>query len=186
MSTEARKRPRMREKYRQDVAPALQKRFGFDNVMQIPKLEKIVVNIGVGKAAQEPKLLDEAVATLRAVTGQQPVVTKARKAISNFKLRADMAIGCKVTLRQDRMYEFFDRLVSVVIPRIRDFRGLSRKSCDGRGNYAMGIKEQIVFPEVDRDKVSRISGMDICICTTADTDEQCLGLLEEMGMPFRK
>ncbi|MBD3239492.1 MAG: 50S ribosomal protein L5, partial [Chitinivibrionales bacterium] len=125
----------MREKYRQEVATALQKRFGFDNVMQIPKLEKIVVNIGVGKATQDPKLLDEAVATLRAVTGQQPVVTRARKAISNFKLRANMAVGCKVTLRQDRMYEFFDRLVSVVIPRIRDFRGLSRKSCDGRGNY---------------------------------------------------
>jgi large subunit ribosomal protein L5 len=131
-------------------------------------------------------LLDEAVACLRAISGQQPVVTKAKKAISNFKLRANMAVGCKVTLRGDRMYDFFDRLVSIVIPRIRDFRGLSRKSCDGRGNYTLGIQEQIVFPEIDRDKVSRLSGMDICVCTTARSDEHCLGLLEVLGMPFRR
>ncbi len=186
MSTATRERPRMRERYVREVAPALRKQFGYDNVMQIPKLDKIVLNIGIGKAIAEPKLLDEAVATLRVISGQQPVVTKARKAISNFKLRASMSIGCKVTLRQDRMYEFLDRLVSIVIPRIRDFRGLPRKACDGRGNYTMGVKEQIVFPEVDRDKVSRISGMDICICTTARTDEECLGLLKELGMPFRK
>lgn len=186
MSTEARQRPRMRDKYEGKVIPALKERYKLANIMQVPKLDKIVVNIGVGKATTEPKLLDEAVATLRAITGQQPVVTKARKAISNFRLRAGMPIGCKVTLRQDRMYEFFDRLVSVVLPRVRDFRGLSRKSCDGRGNYTMGIKEQIVFPEVDRDKVTAISGLDICICTSAKTDEHCLGLLEELGMPFRK
>ncbi len=186
MSTATRNYPRMREKYVREVVPAMQKRFGYTNVTQIPKLEKIVINIGMGKAITEPKLLDEAVATLRVISGQQPIVTKARKAISNFKLRTNMAIGCKVTLRRERMYEFLDRLVSIVIPRIRDFRGLSPKSCDGRGNYAMGVKEQIVFPEVDRDKVSRISGMDICICTTAESDEQCLGLLQELGMPFRK
>ena len=169
-----------------EVVPALRKRFGFPNVMQVPRLDKIVLNIGVGKAIQEPKLVDESVAALRMISGQQPVVTRARKAISNFKLREGVPIGCKVTLRRDRMYDFFDRLVSIVIPRIRDFRGLSRKSVDGRGNYTIGIKEQIVFPEIDRDKVSRVSGMDICICTTAGNDEHCLGLLEEMGMPFRK
>lgn len=186
MKTEARKRPRMRERYRGEVVPALMKRFGYRNVMQVPRLDKIVVNTGVGKAITEPKLIDEAVACVRAISGQQPIVTRARKAISNFKLRANVPIGVKVTLRQDRMYEFFDRLVSIVIPRIRDFRGLPRKSCDGHGNYTIGIKEQIVFPEIDRDKVSRIAGMDITICTTAANDEQCLGLLEEMGMPFRK
>jgi large subunit ribosomal protein L5 len=176
----------MREKYVSEVVPALRQRFGYTNVMQVPKLDKIVLNIGVGKAVQEPKLVDEAVAVLRAISGQAPVGTRARKDISNFKLRENMPIGCKVTLRSDRMYDFFDRLVSIVIPRIRDFRGLSRKSVDGRGNYTLGVKEQVVFPEIDRDKVSRISGMDICICTTARNDEHCLGLLEEMGMPFRK
>ncbi len=186
MKTQARKRPRMREKYQKEVAPALMKRFGYRNVMQVPKLDKIVVNMGVGKAVGEPKLLEEAVACMRSITGQQPVVTKARKSISNFKLREGQSVGCKVTLRSDRMYDFFDRLVSIVIPRIRDFRGLPRRSMDGRGNYTMGVKEQIVFPEIDRDKVSRTAGMDICICTTAQDNEQCLGLLEELGMPFRK
>jgi large subunit ribosomal protein L5 len=154
--------------------------------MQVPKLDKIVLNMGVGKAIQDAKLIDEAVMVLRDITGQKPVITRAKKAISNFKLRKAQAIGVKVTLRGNQMYEFFDRLVSIAIPRIRDFRGLSRKSFDGRGNYTLGVKEQIVFVEIDRDKISQISGMDICICTTAKTDELGLMLLEEMGMPFRK
>jgi len=154
--------------------------------MQVPRLEKIVLNMGVGDAVADAKLLDEAVMCLRQISGQKPVVTRAKKAISNFKLRAGMPIGCKVTLRNANMYEFFDRLVAVAIPRIRDFRGLSRKSFDGFGNYTFGIKEQIVFLEIDRDKVSKISGLDICICTTAENDEQGLALLQEMGMPFRK
>jgi large subunit ribosomal protein L5 len=176
----------MREKYHTEIVPALQKRFDIKNIMQVPRLEKIVLNIGVGSATQEPKLLDEAVMTLANISGQKPVVTRARKAISNFKLRAGVPIGCKVTLRGDRMYEFIDRLIAIAIPRIRDFRGVSRKAFDGRGNYTLGIKEQIVFMEVDRDKVSRISGLDVCICTSAPTDELAFGLLEEMGMPFRK
>jgi large subunit ribosomal protein L5 len=178
--------PRLRLRYFSEVVPALQKRFNFKNVMQVPRLDKIVVNIGVGKATTEPKLVDEAVACLRDITGQKPVVTKAKKAISNFKLRQNLPIGCKVTLRGSHMYEFMDRLVAIAIPRIRDFRGLSRKCFDGHGNYTLGIKEQVVFMEIDRDKVSRVSGMDICICTTAETDELALGLLEEIGMPFRK
>ncbi|NLG16499.1 MAG: 50S ribosomal protein L5 [Fibrobacter sp.] len=162
------------------------KKFGYKNVNQVPKLEKIVLNMGVGDAVTDAKLVDEAVMCLREITGQKPVVTRARKAISNFKLRENMPIGCKVTLRQDRMWEFFDRLVSITIPRIRDFRGLSRKSFDGRGNYTMGVKEQIVFLEIDRDKVSKISGMDICICTSAGNNDEGLALLEQLGMPFRK
>lgn len=178
--------PRMRTKYVSEVVPALQERLALRNPMQVPKLEKIVINMGVGDAIQDAKLMDEAVATLKNISGQQPVVTRARKSISNFKLRENMAIGCKVTLRGQRMYEFFDRLVSVAIPRVRDFRGLPRKSFDGRGNYSMGIKEEIVFLEIDRDKLSRIKGMDICICTSAQNDEGGRALLEEMGMPFRK
>ncbi|MBD3315044.1 MAG: 50S ribosomal protein L5 [Chitinivibrionales bacterium] len=176
----------MREKYYKEIVPALQERFGIRNIMQVPRLEKIVLNIGVGKATQDPKLLDEAVMTLTNISGQKPVVTRAKKAISNFKLRKDVPIGCKVTLRGERMYEFIDRLISIAIPRIRDFRGVSRKAFDGRGNYTLGIKEQIVFMEVNRDKVSSISGLDICICTSAQSDELAFGLLEEMGMPFRK
>ena len=186
MSPEPQKMPRMREFYISTVVPALKTRFGFKNVMQVPHLDKIVLNTGVGKAIQDSKLIDEAVMVMTAISGQKPVVTKAKKAISNFKLRKNLAIGVKVTLRGRRMYEFFDRLVSITIPRIRDFKGLSRKSFDGHGNYTLGIKEQIVFAEVDRDKITNISGMDICICTTANTDEHGLGLLEEMGMPFRK
>lgn len=178
--------PRMQEKYLNEVVPALKERFGLKNVMQVPRLEKVVINMGVGRATQEPKLLDEAVMTLTNISGQKPVVTKARQAISNFKLRAGMPIGCKVTLRRDRMYEFMDRLIAIAIPRIRDFRGLSRKCFDGRGNYTLGIKEQIVFMEIDRDKISRITGMDIVICTSTQSDELALGLLEEIGMPFRK
>jgi large subunit ribosomal protein L5 len=177
---------RMRERYRKVALPALKARLKLSNPMQVPRLEKIVINMGVGKAVQEPKLIDEAVNTLRDISGQAPVVTRARKSISNFKLRKDQAIGAKVTLRGTRMYEFFDRLVCVAIPRIRDFRGLNTKAFDGRGNYTLGIKEQIVFLEIDRDKVSQITGMDICICTSAKSDEHGRALLEEMGMPFRK
>ncbi len=178
--------PRMRTRYREKAVPALKARLGYANVMQVPKLEKIAINMGVGDAISEAKLIDEAVACLRDISGQKPVVTRARKAISNFKLRENQPIGCKVTLRGDKMWEFFDRLVSIAIPRIRDFRGLSRKSFDGHGNYTLGVKEQIVFLEIDRDKVSRVSGMDITICTTAKNNDECSALLEEMGMPFRK
>jgi len=185
VSTET-KKPRMREKYEKSVVPALMKRNGYTNPMQVPKLDKVVINMGVGAATADSKLIDEAVMCLREISGQKPIITRAKKAISNFKLRENMPIGCKVTLRGERMWEFFDRLVSITIPRIRDFRGLLRKSFDGFGNYTLGIKEQIVFMEIDRDKVSRISGMDICICTTANSDQEGLALLEEMGMPFRK
>ncbi len=178
--------PRLRTKYVSEVVPALQKRLAVQNPMQVPKLEKIVINMGVGEAIQDSKLMDEAVLTLKSISGQQPVITRARKSISNFKLRENMAIGCKVTLRGSRMYEFFDRLVAVAIPRVRDFRGLPRKSFDGNGNYTMGIKEEIVFLEIDRDKLSSIKGMDITICTSASNDNGGRALLEEMGMPFRK
>lgn len=186
MSTAANKKPRMRVKYDKEVVPALMKRFGFKNVNQVPKLDKIVINMGVGDAVSDAKLIDEAVNCLRDISGQKPVVTRAKKAISNFKLRENLPIGVKVTLRGVRMWEFFDRLVAITIPRIRDFRGLSRRSFDGFGNYTMGLKEQIVFLEIDRDKVSKISGMDICINTTAANNEEGFGLLEELGMPFRK
>jgi len=186
LNPEVKKITRMREKYLKEAVPALKQKFGFANVMQVPKLDKIVLNMGVGRAIQDAKLVDEAVMVLRDITGQKPVITRAKKAISNFKLRQGQAIGCKVTLRGNRMYEFFDRLVAVAIPRIRDFRGLSRKSFDGKGNYTMGIKEQIVFVEIDRDKITNVAGFDITICTTAKTDELALSLLEELGMPFRK
>jgi len=183
---EPRVTPRLRTVYHEKVVPALMKRLEYKNVMQVPRITKISLNMGVGDAMSDAKLLDEAVVCLRDITGQKPVVTKAKKAISNFKLRENAPIGCKVTLRGDRMWEFFDRLVAIAIPRIRDFRGLSRKSFDSQGNYTIGIKEQIVFLEIDRDKVSRVSGMDITICTTAKTNEEGFALLEEMGMPFRK
>jgi len=186
VSTGEKKNPRMLEKYRKEAMPGMMKRFGYVNAMQVPKLDKIVINMGVGSATQDSKAVDEAVACLRDISGQKPVVTRAKKAISNFKLRENMPIGCKVTLRNKRMWEFFDRLVAITIPRIRDFRGLPRKAFDGQGNYTMGVKEQIVFLEIDRDKVSKITGMDICICTTAENNEEGLALLEEMGMPFRK
>jgi large subunit ribosomal protein L5 len=176
----------MKEFYTSKAVPALVSKFGYKNVMQVPKIEKIVLNMGVGGATADAKLIDEAVACLRDISGQKPIVTRAKKAISNFKLRENVPIGCKVTLRGTRMYEFFDRLVAITIPRIRDFRGLSKKSFDGLGNYTLGIKEQIVFLEIDRDKVSKITGMDISICTTAETNEEGLALLQEMGMPFRK
>jgi large subunit ribosomal protein L5 len=178
--------PRLIKRYAEKVVPALTQRFGYKNIMQVPRIEKIVINIGMGAATGDAKLLDEAVTWVRDISGQKPVVTRAKKAISNFKLRENAAIGCKTTLRGRKMWEFLDRLVSIAIPRIRDFRGLSRKSFDGQGNYTLGIKEQIVFLEIDRDKTSRVSGMDISICTSARNNDEGLALLEELGMPFRK
>lgn len=176
---------RLKEKYVNQIVPDFIKRFGFKNVMQVPKLDKIVINIGAGDAVQNIKLLDNAMQELALVTGQKPVIRRAKKAISNFKLRAGMPIGCKVTLRKKRMYEFMDRLVNAAIPRIRDFRGTPRDSFDGRGNYTLGIKEQIIFPEIDYDKVEKIRGMNVSIITTAKTDEVGFELLKALGMPFR-
>lgn len=172
--------------YKKDVIPALTTKFQYSNVMQVPKLEKIVVNMGVGDAIADPKILEEAVKNLEAFTGQKPTIRKAKQAISNFKLRAGMNIGAKVTLRSDRMYEFFDRLINIALPRVRDFKGLSDKSFDGRGNFTFGIKEQIIFPEIDVDKVTRILGMDITIVTSAKTDAEAYELLTAFGFPFRK
>lgn len=177
---------RLKEKYKKEVVPALMKKFGYKNVMQVPKLEKIVVNVGVGEAIQNVKLLDSAMSDLSGITGQKPAIRRAKKAISNFKLKAGMPIGCMVTLRKNRMYEFFDRLVNVAIPRIRDFRGTSPKSFDGRGNYNLGLEEQIIFPEIEYDKVEKVRGMSITVCTTAKTDEEAFELLKAMGTPFRK
>ena len=166
--------------------PSLTKEFGYRNLMAVPKLEKISVNIGLGEATQNPKLLDGAVNELTQIVGQKPVITKAKKSIAAFKLRAGMSIGCAVTLRGDRMYEFFDRLVNVTLPRVRDFRGLSTKSFDGRGNYTLGVRDQLIFPEIDYNKVEKIKGMNICITTTAATDAEGLALLKQLGMPFRQ
>lgn len=176
---------RMKELYRDKVVPVLRDRFKYKNPMEIPRLEKIVVNMGVGEATQNPKALDAAVSDLASITGQRPVITKAKRSVAAFKLRKGMSIGCKVTLRGDRMYEFFDRLVNVALPRVRDFRGISPRGFDGRGNYTLGIREQLIFPEIDYDKVEKIRGMDVIIVTTARTDEEALGLLKAMGMPFR-
>jgi large subunit ribosomal protein L5 len=178
--------PRLRTEYRERIAPALKERFGLKNAMQIPRIVKIVVNIGAGDASQNPKLLDAVTADLAIVTGQKPAIARARKSVSNFKLRAGMPIGAFVTLRGVQMYEFLDRLLTVAIPRIRDFRGVSDRSFDGRGNYTLGIKEQIVFPEIDYDKIEKIRGMDITFVTTARTDEEAFELLKEFGMPFRR
>lgn len=175
---------RLKEKYLQEVAPAMMQKFSYSNVMEVPKLEKVVVNIGMGEAVQNAKALDGAVADLKAITGQKPVITKAKKSIAAFKLRAGVPIGTKVTLRSSKMYEFVDKLVNVVLPRVRDFRGVSPKSFDGRGNYTMGLKEQIIFPEIEYDKVDAIRGMDIVFVTTAKTDEEAKELLGLMGMPF--
>jgi large subunit ribosomal protein L5 len=177
--------PRLKEKYEKETVPALMKRFGYKNVMQVPRLEKIVVNVGVGEAIQNMKLLDAISADLAAVTGQRPVVRRSKQAISNFKLKAGMPIGTAVTLRKNRMYEFFDRLVNVAIPRIRDFRGTSPNSFDGRGNYNLGITEQIIFPEIDYDKVEKIMGMNVTVVTSAKTDEEGFELLKNLGVPFR-
>src|SRR6516164_4815616 len=176
---------RLRDHYQKKVVPALTKEFSYNNVMAVPKLEKISINIGLGEATQNAKLMDGAVTELGQVTGQKPVVTKARKSIAAFKLRENMSIGCMVTLRGDRMFEFFDRLVNVALPRVRDFRGVSTKSFDGRGNYTLGIKDQLIFPEIDYNKVEKTKGMNICITTTATTDAEGLALLKHLGMPFR-
>jgi large subunit ribosomal protein L5 len=176
---------RLKDKYQSQIVPDFIKRFGFRNVMQVPRLYKIVINIGVGDAIQNIKLLDTSTQELALITGQKPMIRRAKKAISNFKLRAGMPIGCKVTLRKNRMYEFMDRLINVAIPRIRDFRGTPSDSFDGRGNYTLGIKEQIIFPEIDYDKVEKVRGMNISIITTAKTDEIGYELLKALGMPFR-
>lgn len=179
-------RARLDTFYHEKVVQKLTERFQYKNVMKVPKLQKICINIGVGDAAGEPKLLDTAMQELAQITGQKPQIRKARKAISNFKLREGQPIGCRVTLRRKAMYEFFDRFVSLAVPRIRDFRGLSDTSFDGRGNYTVGVKEQIIFPEIDIDKVPRICGMDISFVTSAPTDEEAYALLSELGMPFKK
>jgi len=177
---------RLYEMYKSKIAPELMKRFRYRNVMQVPRLEKIAINMGVGRATQDPKLIESAVHDFEAIVGQKVVVTRAKKSISNFKLREKMPIGCRVTLRRARMYEFLDRFISIVVPRIRDFRGLSDKSFDGRGNYTIGIKEHVVFPEIDVDNISRIMGMDITFVTTAKTDQEAYELLKGFGMPFVK
>jgi large subunit ribosomal protein L5 len=176
---------RLREQYKNTVVPALIKEFSYPNVMAVPKLNKITINIGMGEATQNPKVMDGAVAELVQISGQKPVVTKARKSIAAFKLREGMTIGCMVTLRGERMYEFLDRLVNVALPRVRDFRGVSTKSFDGRGNYTLGIKDQLLFPEIDYNKVEKTTGMNISITTTARTDAEGLALLRHLGMPFR-
>jgi len=178
--------PRLKEKYLTEVVPALKEQLSYGNVNEIPRLEKIVVNMGVGAAVQDIKQLDAAVEDLRVITGQQPAITRAKKSIAGFKIRQGMPIGAKVTLRGDRMWEFFDRLVAAAIPRIRDFRGLPNKSFDGRGNYSMGVTEQLIFPEVDYDKVDRTRGMDITFVTSAKTDDEAKALLDAFGFPFKK
>ncbi len=176
---------RLRERYRREIAPALMKDLGVKNALAAPRLEKIVLNMGLGEATQNPKLLDSAVEELTAISGQKPVVTKAKKAIANFKLREGQAIGAMVTLRGDRMYEFFDRLVNVTLPRVRDFKGVPDRSFDGRGNYSLGLREQVIFPEINLDKVDKIKGLTVVVCTTARTDADAKALLRALGMPFR-
>lgn len=177
---------RLKEKFNNEISTELVKKFNYDSVMQVPKIEKIVVNMGIGDAVQNSKVLDSAVEELQTITGQKPLVTKAKKSIATFRLREGMPIGAKVTLRGERMYEFFDKLISVSLPRVRDFRGISKKAFDGRGNYTLGVKEQLIFPEIDYDKVSKVRGMDIVIVTTANTDEEARELLSQFGMPFQK
>jgi large subunit ribosomal protein L5 len=178
--------PRLKEKYDAEVAPALKEGLNLDNAMQVPRMEKIVVNMGIGEGISEPKQIEAAMEELAIITGQKPRLNRARKSIANFKLRQGNAVGVSVTLRGNRMWEFFDRLVAVAIPRVRDFRGLNPKSFDGRGNYSFGVTEQLIFPEIDYDKVTAVRGMDITICTTADTDEHAKALLEAFGFPFRR
>ena len=178
--------PRLKTKYSEEVAPALMKKFEYKSVMQIPKMDKITINVGAGEARDNAKVLDAVVADLMKITGQKPVVTKAKKSVANFKLREGMNIGAKVTLRGDRMWEFMDRLFSIALPRVRDFRGINPNGFDGRGNYAMGIKEQLIFPEIEYDKIDKIRGMDVVICTTAETDEEARELLKLVGAPFAR
>ena len=179
-------RARMHERYREEIVPKLSKELGLSNVHQVPKLTKIVVNIGLGEAAANPKLLDQAAEELALITGQKPVIRRARKSVANFKLRAGQAIGCMVTLRGERMWEFLDRLLTVSLPRVRDFKGISPRSFDGRGNFSIGIREQIIFPEVDYDKIERVTGLNITICTTARNDAEGKALLGQLGVPFRQ
>ncbi len=177
---------RLKETYKKDVFPALLEKYHYANVMQVPKLEKITLNMGLGDCKDNPKLLELAVAEMAQIAGQAPVITKSRKSIANFKLRAGMQVGCKVTLRGDRMYEFADKFFNIALPRVRDFKGVSKNSFDGRGNYSMGVKEQLIFPEISYDKVEKVRGMDIVFTTTAKTDEEARTLLELLGMPFEK
>ena len=176
--------PNLKAKYQADVAPALMQKFGYKSVMQIPRIDKIVVNCGCGEARDNAKVLDSVVRDLAAITGQKPIITKAKKSVANFKLREGMPIGAKVTLRQDKMWEFMDRLFNVALPRVRDFRGINPNAFDGRGNYALGLKEQLIFPEIEYDKIDKIRGMDVVICTTAKTDEEAKELLTLLGAPF--
>jgi large subunit ribosomal protein L5 len=176
--------PRLKEKYKKEATPALMKKFSYKSIMQVPRLEKIVVNVGCGDARDNIKSLEAVVRDLGVITGQKAVITRARRSVANFKLREGMPVGVKVTLRGDRMWEFFDRLISVALPRVRDFRGINPDAFDGRGNYALGLKEQLVFPEIDYDKIEKIRGMDIAICTTANTDEEARELLTHLGAPF--
>lgn len=177
---------RLKDKYVKDVVPALQKRFGYENVMQVPHLEKIVLNMGLGEAKDNARALDAAVAELALISGQKPMVTKARKSVANFKVRLGMNVGAKVTLRGERMWQYADKFISIALPRVRDFRGVSNTSFDGRGNYAMGVKEQLIYPEISYDKVEKIRGMDIIFVTSAKTDEEAHALLELLGMPFQR
>ena len=177
---------RLQEKYNNQVAPAMMEKFGYKNIMEIPKLDKIVINMGVGNAKENPKGLEKAVEEMEMISGQKPVITRARKAVANFKLREGMPIGAKVTLRSDKMYYFLDKLVSVTLPRVRDFRGVNPNAFDGRGNYALGVKEQIIFPEIEYDKIDQVRGMDVIFVTTAKTDEEARELLKLLGMPFSK
>jgi len=183
---EAPPQPRLKERYLQEIAPALVRRFGYRQIMEAPRLSKIIVSMGVGVATQDPKLLDNAMQDLATITGQRPVITRSKRSIAQFKVRQKNPIGCKVTLRGDRMYEFLDRLISTALPRIRDFRGLPLEAVDGHGNYSLGLREQIVFSEIDVDNVSRIQGMNVAIVTTAESDEEALALLREFGLPLRE
>lgn len=176
---------RLRDRYRNELAPALMERFNYRNIMQVPRVEKVVINMGVGEAAQDSKALESAMKDLAAISGQRPVVSRAKKSVANFKLREGMPIGCRVTLRGSRMYDFLDKLINVSLPRIRDFRGVSPRSFDGRGNYSLGIREQLIFPEINYDTIDKLRGMDITIVTSAETDEEALALLAGLGMPFR-
>ena len=175
---------RLQERYEKEVVPAMMEKFGYKNIMQVPKLEKIVINMGVGEAKDNPKVLESAVNDLQLIAGQKPILTRAKKSVANFKIRENMALGCKVTLRKANMYEFADKLMSIALPRVRDFRGVSSKAFDGRGNYSLGVKEQLIFPEIEYDKVDKVRGMDIIFVTTANTDEEARELLRFLGMPF--
>ncbi|EPZ45877.1 50S ribosomal protein L5 [Alicyclobacillus acidoterrestris] len=177
---------RLYDMYRSDVVPALMNQFGYKNVMQVPKVEKVVINMGLGEATQNPKVIDSAVSDLQLIAGQKPVVTRAKKSIAGFRLRENMPIGVKVTLRGERMYHFLDKLMNVALPRVRDFRGVSERAFDGRGNYTLGLREQLIFPEIDYDQIDKVRGMEVVVVTTATTDEEARALLTEMGMPFRR